>query len=265
MLATRTLLGYLTHPLVRCGLVIEHGCEVTHNDYIKARLEQFEVSPERFGWASVQGDGGLLPVLKKIEAWFAVPPPAAPARQPRVIRLGLLSDGPLTLPAAATLSTLTRQLVAAGGAVLLSSNDRLLKDPAFTNETFATRPDRPTLAYSQPLPETGCYVMDTPTLEWSEILTGLAAGGVDLLLVWTRRPPAAGHPLVPTLFITEDEQLASLYRPDLDLVLSGLSDGWTQQILGLLAAVAARRLVPRSLAQERTAVQITRGPYGISL
>ncbi|MAX27984.1 MAG: altronate hydrolase, partial [Thiotrichales bacterium] len=30
-LYARSMLSYLTHPLVRCAVLLEHGCEKTHN------------------------------------------------------------------------------------------------------------------------------------------------------------------------------------------------------------------------------------------
>ena len=66
----RTTVGYLTHPLVRFGLLLEHGCEKTHNDYMANQLAQQGVDRQRFGWASVQMDGGIEQVAEKVEAWF---------------------------------------------------------------------------------------------------------------------------------------------------------------------------------------------------
>ena len=39
-LYTRTLLGYLLHPLVGPALLLEHGCEKTHNDYFRQELRR---------------------------------------------------------------------------------------------------------------------------------------------------------------------------------------------------------------------------------
>ena len=35
---TETMLGYLTHPLVRHAFLLEHGCEKTHNDFIRHHI-----------------------------------------------------------------------------------------------------------------------------------------------------------------------------------------------------------------------------------
>src|SRR5215212_8311391 len=47
---SRTVLGYLASPTVRFGLLLEHGCEKTHNDYFRNRLEEAGLDPGRFGW-----------------------------------------------------------------------------------------------------------------------------------------------------------------------------------------------------------------------
>src|SRR5690606_2718269 len=66
----RTMVGYITHPLVGPCLLLEHGCEKTHNDYMRHQLRQAGIDPASLGWASVQLDGGIDKVLARIEAWF---------------------------------------------------------------------------------------------------------------------------------------------------------------------------------------------------
>ena len=66
----RTMLGYITHPqVVRC-LLLEHGCEKTHNDYMRSQLRAVGYDLDRLGFASVQLDGGIENVLGKISMWF---------------------------------------------------------------------------------------------------------------------------------------------------------------------------------------------------
>jgi altronate dehydratase len=62
----RLMVGYLTHPNVRLALLLEHGCEKTHNDYFRARVPD----PSRFGWASIQRDGGITAVTERVRTWF---------------------------------------------------------------------------------------------------------------------------------------------------------------------------------------------------
>ena len=62
---TRTMIGHLTHPTVAIGLLLEHGCEKTHNDHVRHEIQQLGISPERYGWASVQLDGGIDAVIER--------------------------------------------------------------------------------------------------------------------------------------------------------------------------------------------------------
>jgi len=66
----RTYRGYVTHPNVAAALLLEHGCEKVPNDMMRHQLEKAGVPLDRFGWASVQLDGGIDKALAKIEAWF---------------------------------------------------------------------------------------------------------------------------------------------------------------------------------------------------
>src|SRR5690606_11542150 len=95
----RTMLGYVTHPLVGACLLLEHGCEKTHNDYMRSQMRSEGVDLNRLGWASVQLDGGIESVLGKIESWFnrtldESPAPVAEMAGLDALRIGLASAGP---------------------------------------------------------------------------------------------------------------------------------------------------------------------------
>jgi hypothetical protein len=51
------MLNYLRSPLVGCAVLLEHGCEKTHNDYMRLEMARMGMRPEDFGFASVQLDG----------------------------------------------------------------------------------------------------------------------------------------------------------------------------------------------------------------
>ncbi|MGI9336241.1 MAG: UxaA family hydrolase, partial [Gammaproteobacteria bacterium] len=55
----QTLLGHLRHGSVRRALLLEHGCEKTHNDAVRHYLLDHGEDLSRFGFASVQLDGGI--------------------------------------------------------------------------------------------------------------------------------------------------------------------------------------------------------------
>ncbi|MCG3208829.1 MAG: Galactarate dehydratase (L-threo-forming) [Anaerolineae bacterium] len=262
-LSVPTLLGYATHPAVQHCLLLEHGCEVTHNDFMAERLRQLGFAPDDFGWASIQLDGGIGATARKIEQWFAerlaaAPPPAVETVGLESLRLGLLASAPLPDSAAESLSLLARQVVQAGGAVVIPHNAALLESAAFLDATFDRRAVSPSLAYGQKIPATGLHVMDTPTAHWVETLTGLGATGVDVLLAFVGGQPLPGHPLLPLLQLA-----AAPTRTPVDFVFGNDVPADAAALLHLLAETASRRVTPR--LQDVVDFQLTRGLLGISL
>ena len=61
-----TLTGHLAHRCVRHAILLEHGCEQTHNDAVRHHLAARGLAADRFGWASVQMDGGIANVRAKV-------------------------------------------------------------------------------------------------------------------------------------------------------------------------------------------------------
>ena len=61
-----TLTGHLAHRCVRHAVLLEHGCEQTHNDAVRHHLAERGFSAGRFGWASVQMDGGIANVRARV-------------------------------------------------------------------------------------------------------------------------------------------------------------------------------------------------------
>ncbi|MBI2504695.1 MAG: UxaA family hydrolase [Candidatus Latescibacteria bacterium] len=266
----RTLIGYLTHPLVKVALLLEHGCEKTHNDYFRTHLEELGVDPGQFGWASVQLDGGIEKSLEKVEEFFERTLGGQLALQCEQVgldylSLGLLSAGPLADPAAAALARLTRWVVGAGGTVVMPANAGLLQSPVYLEAALGSNQPETSLAHGQSFENPGFYIMDTPTDHWVETLTGLGATGVELMLTHAGEHPMQGHPLVPLVQVSGTEPVLRAYRGDLDLALEGEPEGWSQQLLQLLLEVASRRQSPKALAQGNIDFQITRGLLGISM
>ena len=46
----RTMLGYATHPMVPCAVLVEHGCEKTHNDHFATKLKGMGEDPAKMGY-----------------------------------------------------------------------------------------------------------------------------------------------------------------------------------------------------------------------
>ena len=66
-----TLASHLAHRCVRHAVLLEHGCEQTHNDAVRHHLAARGLATDRFGWASVQLDGGIASVQAKVAGQLA--------------------------------------------------------------------------------------------------------------------------------------------------------------------------------------------------
>ena len=266
----RATLGHLTHPMVRLGLLLEHGCEKTHNDYMRSELERMGFSPEDFGWASVQLDGGIEKVTERVEKWFArsLQSLQRPARESvglEALRVAFLSPHPPPPEAASSLAVCVRTLADSGATVILPQNTPLLHSPDFASTVLREPESRATLAYGQKALQGGLHVMETPTGHLVESLTGLGACGVEVMVAYVEVMARQAHPMIPLLQITADGTTAQRCKTDLDLVLEGEAGGWAQQILGRVLEVASGLYQPQMWRQGNTDFQVTRGLLGVSM
>jgi len=267
---SRTMLGYLSHPLVRFALLLEHGCEKMHNDYMRHQAEHEGIDLSSFGWASVQLDGGIERVTQKIEDWFrtaisGTPPPVTEKAGLESLSLGILISGSLPPAITSSLAEVTRAVVGAGGTVVVPHNSALLAAPAYLEATVGSRSLAPSLAYGQKPSSSGFHIMETPTDHWVETLTGLGATGTEIFLAHMGERPMQGHPLVPLLQISAEPSVQQSFSDDLDLSLEGSSERWTSAILQKVLAVASRQYTPKALLQGNNDFQLTRGLLGVSL
>ena len=273
-LYVRTLLGYLRHPQAAETLLLEHGCEKTHNDYFRHELAANGLDPQRYGWASIQLDGGIDAVLQKIDDWFdqrlaAAPAPAQTTAGLSAVRIGLLSAGDLSDAAARQFGRLAAAIVAGGGAVVLPENTPLLSTDPFLDQCVGRGPHLPSLAYGQALTDaadqSGFHVMETPTQHWTETLTGLGGAGVEAILAYVGSHPIEGHPLVPVLQVTAAAPVAQRFADDMDALLDNDPAAWPQQLADLLAQTLGRRRQPKAMRAGNIDFQFTRGLLGVSL
>jgi len=268
-LLERTYRGYLTHPNVAAALLLEHGCEKLPNDAMRRQLESAGVPLARFGWASVQLDGGIAKALDKIEAWFAGKLAALPPPRETIANLGALAVGLMTgaRPADSTIAALTAsaaQIIARGGSVLIPESDPLLADARFSAALLGAAPPHATLAYGQPLAHPGFHVVATETDHWTENLTGLGGCGAHLALTLVSDHARQGHPLLPVIQIAEPSQRAAIPPDDIDAFLSGDPVADRSTLEKILVSVAQRELVPAANAQGLVDFQLTRGLLGVT-
>ncbi|MFN8459350.1 MAG: UxaA family hydrolase, partial [Anaerolineae bacterium] len=121
------------------------------------------------------------------------------------------------------------------------------------------------LAYGQRLSTPGFHIMEAQSQHWVEMLTGLAASGVELILAYTGEHPMPSHPLVPVIQVTAAESMQQRYGQDLDLNLTGESDEWPELMLQLVGQVLLDQYSPKLHRQGNIDFQITRGLLGVSL
>jgi altronate dehydratase len=266
---------FRTHPLVGPALLLEHGCEKTHNDYIRHELEREGVDLSRFGWASIQLDGGIEAVVEKTSAWFAETIAAAAPTREVLAGLGTLRVGLASLPAsghpaispelAASMSRLARLIVGAGGTVVIPENASLLGSNDFLNSTVHQPNVAPSIDYGERPAAAGLHIMATPTDHWVETLTGLGATGVEIVLVHVADRPVQAHRMIPVLQVASDPAVVAQFGDDLDVALTGEAVEWTAAMLRAILGVAGREFAPKLNARGNIDFQFTRGLLGVSM
>ena len=262
----RTFRGYATHPNVAAALLLEHGCEKVPNDAMRRDFERAELPLERFGWASVQLDGGIDCVIGRVQQWFATRqpfPPAGPRRPPRrpddrraQRRAARAAGGDLP-----------------GGAGQRRAGERGHRpDPGRRSVGGRRRLPirgpgryraRATLFYGQPVALAGLHLVQTDTDHWVENVTGLAACGAHLVVGAVGDGPQQGHPLVPVLQVAGPAGRGVMADEDVDFVAGGAKAD-PDRLTELVLATARRDAVPAAQAAGLVEFQLTRGLLGVS-
>jgi len=268
----QTLLGHIEHPSVRRAMLLEHGCERTHNDAVRHYLNARGIGSNHLGFASVQMDGGLDKVRHKIGQWFMreLGEDSELISEPvgaQALRLGLTTVGPVPGSISLALAGLVRRLVAGAATVVIAENASVLADDGFCKALFAGGEWRTSLAYGQPSEIAGCHVMETPTENAAEVLTGLGGTGVGIMLAHISRAPLQSHPMIPLLQVSSAAIACERFGSDLDLRLSAESaiDSLEESLVSRIVETASRNYVPKLYGQGYTQFQLTRGLLGLSL
>jgi altronate dehydratase len=240
----RTMAGYLAHPLAGRALLLEHGCEKTHNDQFRRTLRELGLRESDFGFASIQMDGGIERVIAKVIAWFDT---AEAVARPAPFSIGFAGmDLPENVGAAFEL--LAKGLAAAGSTTVFAGNISGTGD---------------LVEYGQRFENSGSCIfrMEAPTDDLLEITTGLGATGVQMLAVFANAAHFPGNPLVPTL------QLSSASASGADILISPRmrAEDIARRILECIRECGTGSRIPKSRASQNFAFQITRGFEGISL
>jgi hypothetical protein len=253
-------------------MLLEHGCERTHNDAVRHYLGSRGIDPSHLGFASVQLDGGLEKVRHKIGDWFARELGAdgeltTESVGAEALRLGLTTVGAVPEAVSHAFARLLQGLVAAGATVVIAENASVLADQAFSEALFEKGEWRASLAYGQPPAVAGCHVMEAPTENAAEVLTGLGGTGVEIMLAHVAHAPLQSHPMIPLLQVSSDAKTCERFGADLDVNLStGVTDGSIEEsLVSRIAGTASRHYVPKLYGQGHIQFQLTRGLLGLSL
>lgn len=269
----RTLLGHVRHPTTRRALMLEHGCEKTHNDAVRNYLTDVGHDSEDFGWASVQLDGGLGTVTEKVTGWFesALKDSGLPATQTSPIaalRIAFSAEGKVSETAAAVIGELARRLASAGAIVIIAENASMANQAAFTAAALAEDETiRPTLEYAGWPEQAGLHVMQTPTSDSLETVTGLGATGAQIILHYAGNATSPSHPMIPVLQMSAESSVVNRYGGDLDASLNSDASipSLVSQLEELIANTASRTYQPKLFGRGTAGFQLTRGLLGISL
>lgn len=115
---------------------------------------------------------------------------------------------------------------------------------------------RGVLSYAEQPPGPGLYIMDTPGQDVYSV-TGMVAGGAQIVLFSTGRGTPIGNPLAPVVKITANPETAIKMADHIDFSAAALVDGSTtegqleEELFRLVVAVANGHLVAAERLEHR--------------
>jgi altronate dehydratase len=234
----RTMAGYLAHPFVSRALLLEHGCEKTHNDAFRNVLRDLGLNAHDYAFRSVQLDGGIERVVQKSLDWFKE------------------SNGKETVSQHSTIALHGRDMPPNVKLAFSIISSAFARAEAAVVRSFG-RGDR--ISYGDRVTSTGTFRMETPTNDPVEILTGLGATGAEMIIAYLGDSISPGNPMVPTV------RLGRAGEVDLEIQDTDPAEMIVDELLQLISEVRSetRRVTADRLGN--VAFQITRGFEGISL
>jgi len=280
----RTILGHLVNPVVKYAVLLEHGCEKTHNAYMTQHMTNvMGLKSDDFGYASVQLDGGIEKVSEKVRQMFvdkllSVPVPLREPAPLKHLRVSFLTPTGVQVQisneTASCIAKLVQEITHAGGLVVIPQNSGFISSKTFLLELLDmcnNQQVQPSLSYGQKPETSGFHIMQTLSDSWPECITGLGATGVEIMVTVLEgrqiMRPTPAHPMIPLVRISipGDNPTRGIKEAmeETDLILTGDSKSWTQQSLQLLLDIASSTKQPKH--RENSDFQISRGPLGISM
>ncbi|MEZ4683579.1 MAG: hypothetical protein R2932_56160 [Caldilineaceae bacterium] len=144
----------------------------------------------------------------------------------------------------------------------MPENTGLLSSSVYRAQVLTAPTVMPSLGYGEHAAQSGFHIMEAPTEHWVETLTGFAATGVEVILAHVAQQPMQTHPLVPVLQVSVTESMER-FGADLDLLLEGAPESWTDQLLQLVKQVIEHEYVPKLYQQGNIDFQFTRIVRGV--
>jgi hypothetical protein len=218
------------------------------------------IERQKFGWASIQLDGGIEKVSERVRKWFVNNPTTASREENRKISVGFVALEGMALEAAIAFEQVAEELLAQGGGCVVTENSAPLLEMA--KRLGGRHVSGTTLAYGQRMGKPGLHVMGAPTKSTAETITGLGATGVDLVLIYSDEALVPGNPVVPVAQISSERSRTKGWITDVDLVVDGNESG--KRLWDLAGGILGGKKT-RSQLLGNIAFQITRGHFGISL
>ena len=269
----QTLAGHLAHRFTAHALMLEHGCERTHNDAVRHYLARVGRDIDDIGFASVQLDGGMQAVQDKVRNWFGESMagkslPRSSAAGAADLRIALLASGVLPDPMARVFAALAGAVVAGGGTVVIAQDGALARSAVFRQALLqAPNTVHATIAYGEFARNPGLHVMQSPTQVPVEVVTGLGGTGVEIMLTHVGDAPLESHPMIAMLQVSTDAQAQQRFAGDLDVQLDATmsTEALRDQLLTRVSDVLSRRYTPRLSGHGMSNFQLTRGLLGISM
>lgn len=267
----RAYAGYLRHPNVAAALLLEHGCEKLTNDVMRQRLAASGEPGDRYGWASVQLDGGIERVLERIEHWFTNRPvvsstvPAESSARSLRLNIGLISEGQVGAVASDVCTELVREVLAHGGSVLVPEGDDLLTRGGLGAARNASAMIQATLASGQSVGPPGLHVVATESGHWVENCTSLGACGAQVIVGFVTTQTQQGHPLVPVMQVVPAEAAGAFGADDVDVALDGMLASDYQRLRACIIGVADGTCVPVAMQRGWVDFQLARGELGVTV
>ncbi|MBF0276866.1 MAG: UxaA family hydrolase [SAR324 cluster bacterium] len=265
----RTMLNHLLHPNVSIAVSLEHGCEKTHNSYMRQELTKLGDFSKKIGWFSIQLDGGIDQVLQKAISWCqtnAALLTSGPSKKTNAknIRIGILTRGSLPEQLENTLLLFLKMLLDAELSVIIPENSTPLKN-LISRELLANSQALPTLAYGQQALNSGLHVMATSFATLEETMTGMGGCGVQIIFSFLKNHPISVHPMIPVLQVSWEGNRRNPFQSDFDLILPLDCAQGSRQLVDMLERVLSRKYTPKNNVCHNTIYQISRGMRGISL